>query len=99
MSGEYTIEIDSEALAKIVRDEMDWHINIFDRDIELAEAGESYMATFHHDRATDIAALKKMRKACKLVRNYYSVYSEGDDTWIQKIHDRIHHKTLKENVE
>lgn len=95
----YKIEIDSEELAKIVRQEMDWHISIFDRDIELAEAGDPYMATFHMDRATDIAALKKMRKACQLVRNYYSTYSEGNDAWIEKIHAKVRHRTLKEQVE
>jgi hypothetical protein len=99
MAGKYTVELDDEMLAGVVRDEMDWHISVFDNEIALAEAGQKYMANFHSNRETDIICMKKMRKAMKLVRTYYSVADERTSAWINKVHEKNMHRAIKEDVE
>lgn len=95
MAGKYTVELDDEVVASMVRDELDWHIGVFDNDIALAEAGKKYMVTFHHNRKTDIACMKKMRKAMQLVRTYYSVANERTEAWIDKVHEKTMHRSIQ----
>jgi hypothetical protein len=67
------IEIDCEAVAKIVAEELKYAIECFERDIRANENGETYLRVFETDLKKDLKAMKKMRKALKLVRSYYIV--------------------------
>jgi hypothetical protein len=67
------IEVDAELASKIVAEELKYAIQCFERDIRANENGETYLRVFETDPEEDLKAMKKMRKALKLVRSYYTV--------------------------
>lgn len=74
-----SIEVDCEVASKIVAEELKYAIDCFERDIRANETGESYLRIFETDPKADLKAMKKMLKALKRVRSYYTVPGDNDE--------------------
>jgi predicted methyltransferase len=70
------IEVDAELASKFVAEELKYAIECFERDIRANESGEGYLPVFETDPKEDLKAMKKMLKALKRVRTYYTVPGE-----------------------
>ena len=66
------VEIDDEFAAKIVAEDLKWHLNNFKKDIKRAKAGER-TAIFSLDKDEDIREMTRMMDAMKTVLTYYEV--------------------------
>lgn len=70
------VELDCEAVSKLVAEELKYAIECFERDIRTNENGETYLPVFETDLEEDLKTMKKMLKALKRVRSYYTVPGE-----------------------
>ena len=66
------VEIGDEFAAKIVAEDLKWHLNNFKKDIKRAKAGER-TAIFSLDKDEDIREMTRMMDAMKTVLTYYEV--------------------------
>jgi hypothetical protein len=65
-----TVEIVDEQVDSLVRQQLGWHLKIFEEDLAARKDGGG-MAIFDIDREKDIKALKKHVKAFTLALKYF----------------------------
>jgi hypothetical protein len=73
-----TVEVVDEQVDSIIRQELSWHLKIFEEDLAAREDG-SGMAIFDTDRKKDIKAIKKHIKAFKLTLDYFGGKTDEQD--------------------